>query len=112
VSMNSKYLRLPALIVAGVLLAGAAQAGNPELGRTKAAPCAACHGADGLGTAPEFPVLAGQYEDYLVYALTQYRDGQRQNALMAPFVADLSDRDIRDLAAYYASLRGLRVPRT
>jgi cytochrome c553 len=109
--MNRKYLGLPALVAIAALLAGTAHAGNPELGRTKAAPCAACHGADGLGTAPEFPVLAGQYEDYLVHSLTQYRDGQRQNALMAPFVADLSDRDIRDLAAYFASLPGLRVPR-
>ena len=95
---------------AGLLFAGSAQAGDPELGRTKAAPCATCHGADGMGTAPNFPVLAGQYEDYLVHVLKQYRSGERENALMAPWVAELSDADIADLAAYYAAMKGLVVP--
>ncbi|NGX17537.1 cytochrome c [Wenzhouxiangella sp. XN24] len=99
-----------AVAAAGLLLAGTAQAGDPELGRTKAAPCATCHGVDGMGTAPNFPVLAGQYADYLVHVLKQYRSGERENALMAPFVADLSDADIADLAAYYAAMQGLVVP--
>ena len=101
---------LLAIATAGLLMAGAAHAGDPELGRTKAAPCAACHGADGMGTAPNFPVLAGQYADYLVHVLKQYRSGERENALMAPFVAELSDADIADLAAYYAAMQGLVVP--
>jgi len=101
---------LLAVAAAGLLFAGTAHAGDPELGRTKAAPCAACHGADGMGTAPNFPVLAGQYADYLVHVLKQYRSGERENALMAPFVAELSDADIADLAAYYAAMKGLVVP--
>ena len=103
--------RALALVAAGLLFAGAAQAGNPELGRAKSASCAACHGADGRGIAPNFPVLAGQYADYLVKSLKQYRSGERNNALMAPLAADLSDADIADLAAYYASLPGLTVPK-
>jgi cytochrome c553 len=100
-----------ALLVAGVLVAGHAAAGNPELGKAKSATCVACHGDDGRGTAPNFPVLAGQYADYLVHALKQYRSGERNNALMAPMAAGLSDDDIADLAAYYAAMRGLTTPK-
>ena len=99
------------LCAAGLLAAQTAAAGNPELGRAKAAACVACHGEDGLGTAPNFPVLAGQYADYLALALRQYRSGERDNVLMAPIAANLSDADIADLAAYYAAKRALVVPR-
>jgi cytochrome c553 len=95
---------------AALASAGVAEGGNPELGRAKSATCVACHGEDGRGTAPNFPVLAGQYADYLAFALKQYRSGERQNALMAPWAENLSDADIADLAAYYAAMRGLVVP--
>lgn len=110
--MNKARAICTTLFAATVLLAaGFASAGNPELGRIKAVPCASCHGEDGLGTAPNFPVIAGQYADYLVHALKQYRSGERDNALMAPWVADLSDADIADLAAHFSSLPGLQVPK-
>jgi cytochrome c553 len=100
-----------ALLTAGCLVAGAAHAdGNAALGKTKSAPCAACHGVDGKGIAPNFPVLAGQHASYLVHALEQYRSGERNNAVMGPQAANLSDADIADLAAYYASLEGLSTP--
>lgn len=108
---NTTYKAIALFVATSALLSGNAHAGNPELGRTKAAACAACHGEDGRGISPEFPTLAGQYADYLVHALRQYRDGGRQNAIMAPFAAGLSDSDIRDLAAYFASLKGLTVPK-
>jgi cytochrome c553 len=111
VSMDKQFLSIPALLATGLLLTGTAHAGNPELGRAKSAQCVACHGEDGRGIAPEFPVLAGQYADYLVHALKQYRSGERENALMAPWAANLSDADIKDLAAYYASKPGLTVPK-
>ena len=65
--------------------------------------CAGCHGADGNSTIGTNPKLAGQYESYLVRALTDYRSGARDNAVMAGFAAGLSDQDIRDLAAWFAS---------
>jgi len=105
-----------ALLTAGCLVAGAAHAdGNAALGKTKSAPCAACHGVDGKGVdgkgiAPNFPVLAGQHASYLVHALEQYRSGERNNAVMGPQAANLSDDDIADLAAYYASLKALSTP--
>lgn len=99
------------VFAAVLLLAGTAHAGDPALGRAKSAPCAACHGGDGRGIAPNFPVLAGQYASYLVHALKQYRSGERNNALMAPMAANLSDADIEDLAAYYAAMQALTVPK-
>lgn len=101
-----------ALLLAGVLTAGtAAASGNPELGKAKSATCVACHGADGKGIAPNFPVIAGQHADYLIHTLKQYRSGERNNAQMAPMAANLSDADIADLAAYYSRLPGLKTPK-
>lgn len=108
----SHPMKTVALLLAGLLATGtAAASGNPELGKAKSATCVACHGADGKGVAPNFPVLAGQHADYLVYVLKQYRSGERNNAQMAPMVANLSDDDIADLAAYYAQLPGLKTPK-
>lgn len=110
--MSMWHKILPAaVLVAGVLVAGHAAAGDAELGKAKATACVACHGEDGRGTAPNFPVLAGQYADYLVHALKLYRSGERNNALMSPMAAGLSDDDIADLAAYYAAMRGLTTPK-
>lgn len=83
--------------------------GNAEKGKTLTATCVACHGENGISISPAFPNLAGQYEDYLVQALKAYRSGERQNPIMAPMVATLSDQDIEDLAAYYAKQTGLVV---
>ncbi len=85
--------------------------GNPSRGEEVAGDrgCAACHGADGNspeGMQPPSPVLAGQYADYLYESLRQYKDGTRNNALMVGQVQNLSDRDMRDLAAFYASQPG------
>ena len=94
------------VIFLGLALAGAAQArGNAESGKAKAAQvCAACHGPDGnKPSAPDQPVLAGQHYDYLVKALSDYKSGQRTNAIMKGFTAPLSKQDIEDLAAWFAS---------
>jgi cytochrome c553 len=80
-------------------------AGNPDRGREKAAQvCAACHGAEGnKPTDPSQPILAGQYYDYLVRALTDYKIGRRNNPIMKGFAGQLSKQDIEDLAAWFAS---------
>lgn len=78
-----------------------------EAGKALAATCVACHGEDGVnGTLPTYPIIAGQYKDYLVKALKEYRDGARKNIIMGSMAAALSDDDIKNLAAYYASLPG------
>ena len=87
--------------------AGLAHAGNPEAGKEKSKPCAACHGPDGNSAAADFPKLAGQHYDYLVKAMKDYKTGARKNAIMAPQVANLNQRDFEDLAAFYSRQQGL-----
>ena len=66
--------------------------------------CIDCHGAEGdAPTTPTYPKLGGQYGDYLAHALQQYRAGDRQNSLMTPQAAALTDQEISDLAAYFGS---------
>lgn len=104
-SMNR--LLFSALLLS-VLPTTLAAKGDPEAGQTKSQVCQACHGLDGKSIAPIYPNLAGQHEDYLVKALADYRAGRRTNAIMAPMAANLSDQDIEDLAAWYASQDGLK----
>ena len=88
-------------------LAGAAHAGNPEAGKEKSRTCAACHGPDGNSAAADFPKLAGQHYDYLVKSLKDYKSGARKNAIMSPQVANLTQRDFEDIAAFYSQQQGL-----
>jgi cytochrome c553 len=78
-------------------------AGDASAGKAKSASCVACHGADGNSANPEWPSLAGQHPDYLVKQLRNFKDGERSNALMSPMAAPLSEQDMQDLAAFYAS---------
>ncbi len=71
--------------------------------------CAACHGADGNSASPANPKLAGQHADYLYKQLANFKvkqgakEAERANAVMAGFAAQLSDQDMRNVSAYYAS---------
>jgi cytochrome c553 len=77
--------------------------GNPAAGKAKSASCAACHGPDGNGNIPLYPRLAGQHEDYLLKSLHDYKSNARRNVVMKGIVAPLSEQDMSDLAAYFAS---------
>jgi len=72
-------------------------------GKRKAAPCAACHGADGNSASGQFPVLAGQTARYLYLQLKDFKEGRRSEPAMAPFVAKLAAQDMLDLAEYFAA---------
>ncbi|PLR31886.1 cytochrome C554 [Chimaeribacter coloradensis] len=81
-------------------------AGNSAAGKEKAAACMACHGEAGKSSAPVYPNLAGQQQDYLEAALHAYKSGDRsagQAAIMSGYASELSDQDIQDLAAWYAA---------
>jgi cytochrome c553 len=96
------------LVIAAALAVGAvAHAGDPAAGKEKAKVCAACHGENGISQAPDFPKLAGQYNDYLVRAMNDYKTGARKNPIMAGQVANLKKEDIADLSAYFASQQAL-----
>lgn len=81
--------------------------GEAKAGEAKAKSCAACHGPTGDAMIdPSYPRLAGQYADYIVKALHDYKTGARDNLIMAGFVQTLSDEDIEDLAAFYQAQNG------
>jgi cytochrome c553 len=90
---------ITASVVAGPVLA----AGEVAAGQTKSAVCAACHGADGNSPNPIWPKLAGQHSSYLYKQIMDFKSGARQNELMAPMAAPLSDQDAADLAAYFSA---------
>ena len=100
-------LLLSALVAAPVLAAGAAPApAKPDLakGQEKATQvCAACHTADGTRGSPANPILQGQHADYLAKQLHEFKSGKRKNAVMSGMAAPLTDDDIRNVAAFYAS---------
>lgn len=80
--------------------------GDAQAGEKKAMMCVACHGADGVSSVPLYPSLAGQSETYLAQAMQAYKKGERsggQAEIMKAYVSGLSDDDIDNLAAYYAT---------
>jgi cytochrome c553 len=94
---------ITAVVLALAPLAAAQAAGSAEAGQSKSIVCAACHGVDGNSLNPEWPTIAGQNEAYLVRALNAFKTGERSNVLMTAQAATLTDQDIADLAAYFAS---------
>jgi len=96
-------------VLSAIALAAAANVaqagGDAAAGKAKAASCAGCHGAAGISAAPTFPNLAGQKEAYLVKQLKAFKDGSRKDPTMSAMAAPLSDADIANLAAHFASLK-------
>lgn len=103
-----KHLRAIALLVVLTATSPAqAQALAPQGDAAKArsiaeSVCAACHGLDGNSPIPVNPSLAGQHSGYLYKQLTDFKAGRRKNAAMNAMVANLSNDDLRNLAAYFA----------
>jgi len=88
-----------------VSLVGTANAaGDAQAGKTKAAMCAACHGADGNAPVAIYPKLAGQHADYIVKQLTDFKSGARKDPIMMGMVMALSETDMADIAAYFESM--------
>jgi len=104
-------MRNARLLIAASLLAFAAPAfaasGDASAGQKKSVPCKACHGDTGISVSPEFPIIAGQSQDYLAAVLRHYKSGKRKNPIMQAQVANLSPNDIQDLAAFFSKQKGL-----
>lgn len=106
--MKALHLLLAALATVSTGLAVAATpaaAPAPDLakGQATAQTCQACHTADGSRGSPANPILAGQHPEYLVKQLQEFKAGKRKNAVMAGFAGMLSEEDMRNVAAFYAS---------
>ncbi len=95
-----------AAFVSACLGSASAQAADPARGAVLAEDCAACHGQDGVSVDPDIPNLAAQKEAYIAGQLEAFREGTRASALMEAIAASLTDADIADLAAHFASLPG------
>ena len=108
--MKTTYLpRLTLLACAATLSAGAMGAGDPAAGAIKSFTCMGCHGVPSYNNVyPTYkvPKIGGQNQPYLVSALKAYRSGDRKHATMNLQAQSLSDQDIEDISAYFASLGG------
>jgi len=100
--MLKKFL----FVIGSLVLVGAEAlaAGDAEAGKAKSAVCAACHGANGVSSLPVNPNLAGQVPGYIAGQLKAFKSGERKNAIMASQVINLSEEDMNDLDAFYASM--------
>ena len=97
------WLAIIITLLVSTAMGPALAAGDPAAGKTKSASCVACHGADGNSVNPEWPKLAGQNEKYLTRQLGYFQHGERENSTMSGMTASLTEQDIEDVAAYYAS---------
>lgn len=99
-------LPLCVFLVITVLASTSVLAANPDAAKaTATGMCAACHGANGISAAGNFPNLAGQKEEYLAASLKAYREKTRNAPIMNNMAASLKDEDIANLAAYFAGLK-------
>ena len=97
----SKWLIFSLGIIA---LAPSVWAADIEAGQQRSATCFSCHGPDGISLNPNYPNLAGQSEEYLARQLDAFRSGLRKDPIMSPMAQSLSDEDVRNVAAFFASL--------
>ena len=106
-------MKTVAFLLSSLLLAATAHANEPAAAAAKpdlakggtlsSQVCAACHTADGSRGSPANPILQGQHAEYLVKQLTEFKEGKRKNAIMNGMAAPLSEEDMRNVAAFYAS---------
>jgi cytochrome c553 len=108
---SSKELKMKKMLLTSLGMAAllamtwnAQAAGNAQAGKIKAASCAGCHGPNGEGVGSN-PALAGKSEEQLLQALQDYKSGKRANPIMKGMTGTLSDQDMADVAAYFASLK-------
>ena len=109
-----RFLKLTAAVLAASGALAAHAAGDAAAGAKKVFQCQGCHGIPGWKTAfPEVyhvPKLGGQKPEYLVNALKAYKSGERDFPTMRAMVADMSEQDMADIAAYYGSTTGAPAP--
>ena len=87
-----------------VCVVAPAHAADIAAGKAKAEACVACHGENGISQMENIPSLAGQLDQFVQWQLVYFRAGTRKNEQMQPVVADITNDDIRNLGAYFASL--------
>jgi len=110
--LSSPLIKLSTLLLTVIsvsFFSSMSLAGNPENGEKLSQTCLGCHGAPGLrnpGPVYSIPMLGGQSEEYIVAALKAYKDKTRAHSTMQAQSANLSDQDMHDIGAYFASIKG------
>ena len=99
-------MRFSALVLLMVTAFHVSQAADLEAGAAAAQTCKGCHGTAGISAIGSIPSLAGQKDGFLQWQLVFFRNGRRANPIMGPLSANLTDEDVRNLGAYFASLPG------
>lgn len=99
----NKFAMTAVVLGAVAFTSNVAATGDAAAGQKKASTCAACHGADGNSASGQFPKLAGQSADYIVRELQRFKTGERKNPIMAGMAAGLSEQDMQNVAAWFAS---------
>lgn len=102
---TASRLAAAALTASAAMLPVSAMADQVSAGKEKAQSCVMCHGANGIAQMPGAPNLAGQPASYVAEQLKNYRSGKRSNEIMNVIAKPLSDDDIGNLAAWYASIK-------
>jgi cytochrome c553 len=100
----SKTLSRALALTALLIFTATGNAGDAEAGKAKTAVCAGCHGADGNSPIAANPKLIGQNEKYIAKQLQDIKSGKRTSPIMAGMVATMSEQDMADVGAYYASM--------
>ena len=97
------FSRAAFVILGGLLLIPSSQAVDIEAGKNRASACFSCHGVEGVSTNPKYPNLAGQNSEYLMKQLNAFRSGERKDPVMSPMASLMSDADVENVSAYFAS---------
>lgn len=100
--LTRNLLYLSILVITYVLINSVLAAGDPAMGQQKSGLCQGCHGPDGNSLGPSWPSLAGQHSNFISKQIKDFKSGNRQDPTMNAMVMDLSDKDIADIAAYFA----------
>lgn len=99
------YLSLACIALLLLFSSSNVFAGNVNVGKVKSSGCKRCHGQNGISKNPKYPNLAGQKEEYLIKAMKAYKNGGRDDTTMRSIILGLSDSSIKDIAAYYSSIK-------
>jgi cytochrome c553 len=102
--MCSRFVLCGAVIALSLFVDVRARAADIAAGKEKAELCVGCHGENGISQMENMPSLAGQPDQFIQWQLVYFRAGARKNEQMQPIVEQLSNEDIRNLGAYFASL--------
>ena len=98
-----RFTLIKLIVIGFYLFANFTTAADIDAGQLRASSCFGCHGPEGISLNPKYPNLAGQSSEYLVKQLNAFRSGKRSDPVMTPMAGSMSDADVENVAAFFAS---------